>query len=216
MTVLYTVFDKFEDNEDMKAMRTLEWGIALASNKAEVMTQCTTQYFDVLIFDTRIEKFEWKDTIKEIRNKQIFTPILVITNGETKEAKTAGLLEGADMCLYYPYDADELILRVRTLKRRNTNYQSRTIDYEGIHLNRPDGKISYQDTSLSIGPIEMDLFRLLTRASEPMHVRKLSEKIGETEDKIIFFAKCLQKKIGLLRCPIKLEIKNQKLMLVQK
>ena len=64
--------------------------------------------------------------------------------------------------------------------------------------------------------IEMDLFRLLTRASEPMHVRKLSEKIGETEDKIIFFAKCLQKKIGLLRCPIKLEIKNQKLMLVQK
>lgn len=216
MTVLYTVFDKFEDNEDMKAMRTLEWGIALASNKAEVMTQCTTQYFDVLIFDTRIAKFEWKDTIKEIRNKQIFTPILVITNGETKEAKTAGLLEGADMCLYYPYDADELILRVRTLKRRNTNYQSRTIDYEGIHLNRPDGKISYQDTSLSIGPIEMDLFRLLTRASEPMHVRKLSEKIGETEDKIIFFAKCLQKKIGLLHCPIKLEIKNQKLMLVQK
>ena len=85
MTVLYTVFDKFEDNEDMKAMRTLEWGIALASNKAEVMTQCTTQYFDVLIFDTRIAKFEWKDTIKEIRNKQIFTPILVITNGETPE-----------------------------------------------------------------------------------------------------------------------------------
>ena len=36
------------------------------------------------------------------------------------------------------------------------------------------------------------------------------KKIKEPKERIVFFAECLQKKIGLLQCPLKLEIKNDK------
>jgi hypothetical protein len=42
----------------------------------------------------------------------------------------------------------------------------------------------------------------------------LAEKINEATEKVTFAAKCLQKKIGLLGCQIKLEIKASKCQLV--
>ena len=206
MTVLYTIEDALVVCDDITAMKELDWNITMASSKTEVLKQCTTNFFDVIIINTKIPYFDWKETIKDIRDKQILTPILVITDNHSKQSKTAGLLEGADMCLYFPYEPDELILRVRTLKRRNTNYQAKTIDYNNLHLNRADCKIAYNDLSFSVNTIEIEIFRLLTRASEPLNLHKLADKIGEPADEVMFFARCLQKKIDMLRSNVSLTL----------
>ena len=83
-------------------------------------------------------------------------------------------------------------------------------------MHRPDGKICYGTTSLSVSPIEIEIFRLLTRASTAIPIRTLSEKMGEDEEKVIFFAKCLQKKIGLLGSHIRLVIKDSRCRLIRK
>jgi two-component system OmpR family response regulator len=192
-----------------------DWDVHLTDGKDTTLKKCSTGYYDVVVVDSTLEKRDWLDTIKEIRARQIFTPILVISpTYDKRESQLIGLSEGADMCIETPFDISEMVLRIRVLKRRNTNYQSPQISYQGIVLNRPDGKICYGDTSLSVSPIEIEVFRLLTRASTPIHTSLLAEKISEGEDKVVFSAKCLKKKIGLLGCPIKLNIVESKCQLI--
>ena len=193
-----------------------DWDVSLSDSYECAMTQCSIEYYDVLVLDATLNSSRCIETIREIRGRQIFTPILVIADIDDKEMQLVSLTAGADMCITKPFDTQEMILRIRVLKRRNTNYQSPTISFDGIDLNRPDGKICFGLTSLSVNPIEIEVFRLLTRASAPIHVKTLAEKMNEPEDKVIFSAKCLQKKIGLLGCETKLEIRGPKCMLRKK
>jgi DNA-binding response OmpR family regulator len=215
--VLYTVNNVNDSHEIVDVLNKLrDWKVTKTDCKGSLLTYCSTWYYDVIVIDVTIEETPWRDIIKTIRERQILTPILVIANNDIPNARTTGLTEGADMCVVSPVDADEIMLMIRVLKRRNTNYQSPTISFEGVNLNRPDGKICYENTSLSVSPIEIEIFRLLVRATAPVQIATLSEKIGEPEEKIDFFAKCLQKKIGLLNGTIRLEIKNSKCRLVKR
>lgn len=217
MKVLYTVEKVSEQYSELNQLRELDdWNLSIADNKGQILTYCSTSFFDVIVIDLSINNSDYLGLIKTIRERQIFTPILLITKEYDYQNVIAGLEYGADMCIKRPFDIKELILKIRVLKRRNTNYQSPTISFEGISLNRPDGKICYSDTSLSVSPIEIEIFRLLSRASTSISIKKLSEKINEEESKIAFFANCLQKKIGLLNCPICFELKRGQCRLVKK
>lgn len=215
MKVLYVTKHEHGDDVTQFLCQQIDWELDLVCTKSAILSQCSKQYYDVLVLDSTIDDFEWLETIETIRERQIFTPILLITNKE-KEAQLLGLLQGADMCIQRPFDNQEMMLRIRVLKRRNTNYQSPQINFEGIHLDRPDGKIKYENTSLSVSPIEIEVFRLLTRANGPMPISRLAERMNMPEEKVSFFAKCLQKKIGLLGCQIRLEIKGGNCQLVKK
>lgn len=217
MKVLYVVENASLKNELVDELNAQEdWNVTVADNRGQVLTFCSTRFFDVIVIDSTIPNFPWLEIIKTIRERQIFTPILVLTDEYNETNRIAGLEEGADMCMARPFTYQELMLRIRVLKRRNTNFQSPTIAFEGISLNRPDGKICYENTSFSVSPVEIEVFRLLTRATAPIAIEKLAEKIKESEERINFCAQSLQKKIGLLSCPISLEIKHSKCRLVKK
>lgn len=217
MKILYTVKNKSEHNQITNALSSMpSWDVHLTDCMEHTMQKCSTGYFDVLVIDSTIDNNKWLETIKEIRSRQIFTPILVISpTYDNRESQLIGLAEGADMCIETPFDVKEMVLRIRVLKRRNSNYQSPTISYNGVVLNRPDGKITYNGTSLSVSPIEIEVFRLLTRASTAIHAKDLAEKMCESEEKVKFSAKCLQKKIGLLGGPIMLEINKSTYQLIK-
>lgn len=215
MKILYTVEHANTHNTITRNLSLLpEWDVYLSSGGECTLKMCSTDYYDVLIIDSTINNNTWLNTIKEIRDRQIFTPILVITDSQDRDSLIAGLTEGADMCIAKPFDLKEIVLRIRVLKRRNTNYQSPTITFSGIRLHRPDGKICYGNTSLSVSPIEIEVFRLLARASTEIHTSALAEKMNEQEEKVIFSAKCLQKKINLLGAPIKLHLNRSKCQLI--
>lgn len=214
MKILYTTKNQHHNEITQHLSKMPDWDVILTETNNDILAMCSRDYYDVLVIDSNLlNDANTIMGIKEIRDRQIFTPILVITDTNKENSQTLGLAEGADMCIEYPFDIKEMILRIRVLKRRNLNYQSPVIEYNGIILHRPDGKIRYGDTSLSVSPIEIELFRLLTRASSPVHVKILADKMNETEDKIIFAAKCLKKKIHLLNCDIKLEYKGSKCIL---
>lgn len=212
MKVLITMHD-CETNHVIKTLSNLQnWHIVTVLNDAALLEKCCTEFYDVIVINSTLSNINWRNDIVAIRNKQIFTPILVIADVDD----TTGLSEGADMTMLVPYTADELKLRIRVLKRRNQNYQSPLISYHGIELNRPDSKIRFEERTLSVSPIEIELFRLLTRSASPIAISSLADKINESNEKVIFFAKCLQTKIALLNSPIHLNIKHGKCQLIVK
>lgn len=173
----------------------------------ECLNMCASSFYDIVIIDIENDFIDAVKLITVLRSRRVYTPILILYDKKQKNIKNQCLVNGADNSLSID-EMDDLNLVISIMHRRNTEFQSPTINYCDIYLNKSEGKICYGDTSLSVSPIEIEIFRLLTRTNKPISINKLSKKMNEINERVAFAGDCLQKKIGLLQCPIKLEIKN--------
>src|SRR5687767_8579462 len=77
-----------------------------------------SQQFDLIILDIMLPKKNGYDVARDLRQKGIQTPILMLTaKGETID-KVLGLKLGADDYLTKPFEVIELLARVEALLRR--------------------------------------------------------------------------------------------------
>jgi two-component system copper resistance phosphate regulon response regulator CusR len=78
-----------------------------------------TKKHDVIILDVVIPGISGFDLCKNIRNKSILTPILMLTSLDSLEDKLEGFESGADDYLVKPFSFQELFARLKALDRRN-------------------------------------------------------------------------------------------------
>ncbi len=77
--------------------------------------------FDLIILDVMLPKKNGYDVARDLRQKGIDTPILMLTaKGETID-KVLGLKLGADDYLTKPFEVLELLARIEALLRRSSN-----------------------------------------------------------------------------------------------
>lgn len=74
--------------------------------------------YDVIVMDVMMPGMSGKDAVRALRRLEIGTPILMLTALSTTADKVAGLDCGADDYMTKPFDADELLARIRALARR--------------------------------------------------------------------------------------------------
>lgn len=74
--------------------------------------------FDVLILDVMLPGGSGFDLCRELRAKEVGTPILMLTARDAVDDRVAGLEVGADDYLTKPFAFRELLARVRALGRR--------------------------------------------------------------------------------------------------
>jgi len=96
-----------------------------------------TGIYDVIILDIMLPKLNGLEVLKEIREANISTPVIMLTaKGEISD-RVKGLDSGADDYLSKPFSTDELLARLRALTRR-----------KGEVIN--DDKLSFKDFSLNL------------------------------------------------------------------
>ncbi len=79
--------------------------------------------FDIIILDIMIPYKNGIEVAKELRNLEVKSPILMLTALSTIDEKVEGLDAGADDYLVKPFDFKELLARIRSLLKRNSeNY----------------------------------------------------------------------------------------------
>src|SRR5471030_1043764 len=74
--------------------------------------------FDVIILDVMLPGGNGFDLCRELRAREVATPILMLTARDTVDDRVAGLEVGADDYLTKPFAFRELLARVRALLRR--------------------------------------------------------------------------------------------------
>ena len=85
---------------------------------AEGKMKATLGSFDVLILDVMLPGGNGFELCRELRAREIGTPILMLTARDTVDDRVAGLEVGADDYLTKPFAFRELLARVRALGRR--------------------------------------------------------------------------------------------------
>ena len=117
--------------------------------------------FDLIILDVMLPKKNGYDVCRDLRQKGINTPILMLTaKGETID-KVLGLKLGADDYLTKPFEVLELLARVEALLRRSPN------NLENI----PNGAFRFGDIGVDFKRAEV------TRCNEPVDLSAMEFRL---------------------------------------
>jgi DNA-binding response OmpR family regulator len=74
--------------------------------------------FDVIVLDVMLPGGSGLDLCRELRNRELATPILMLTARDAVDDRVVGLEVGADDYVTKPFAFRELVARVRALARR--------------------------------------------------------------------------------------------------
>ena len=77
-----------------------------------------TKAYDLIIMDVMMPKMNGFEALSKLREKNVETPILMLTALADEHDKIAGLDYGADDYVAKPFSFDELAARIRALLRR--------------------------------------------------------------------------------------------------
>ncbi|MEH6906752.1 response regulator transcription factor [Neobacillus drentensis] len=86
-----------------------------------------TQDPDIIVLDLMLPKMDGMEVCKQLRQKRIMTPILMLTAKDDELDKILGLELGADDYMVKPFSPREVIARVKAILRR-TQVQPEVID----------------------------------------------------------------------------------------
>ncbi|MFQ5958434.1 MAG: response regulator [Alphaproteobacteria bacterium] len=74
--------------------------------------------YDLIVLDLMLPDVDGLDVLQRLRDKQVDTPVLILSGLSDSEHKVKGLGLGADDYLTKPFDKAELVAHIRAIARR--------------------------------------------------------------------------------------------------
>ncbi|AGY59758.1 response regulator transcription factor [Gloeobacter kilaueensis] len=118
----------------------------------------TSVSYDLVLLDIMLPGFDGLTLCRELRDRGLEVPILLLTALDRTGDRVRGLDSGADDYLVKPFSLDELGARVRALLRRNGPTRARVLKVGNLSLDPARLQASYAGQALALTPRE---FRLL-------------------------------------------------------
>jgi DNA-binding response OmpR family regulator len=162
---------------------------------------CRSYSFDMIILDIMMPKLDGYELAKRLRADKIPTPILMLTAKDSVQDVVRGLDLGADDYLTKPFSFNELLARVRAVKRRALIPQSTTLQVDDLMLDPATREVSRGGVRLALTRTEYGLLeRLMDRAGKVVPRRQLIESVWgfdrEIEDNTLdVFVRLLRSKV---------------------
>ncbi|RZF25992.1 response regulator transcription factor [Paraburkholderia sp. UYCP14C] len=112
-----------EDDADlarwvMNLMQVEQFAIDWAQNGESAETLLGLQCYDAVLLDLRLPGMSGKEVLARLRRKRDDVPVLMLTANGSTDDKVACFSAGADDYVVKPFDARELVARIKALIRR--------------------------------------------------------------------------------------------------
>ena len=121
----------------------------------------------LVLLDLRLPDGSGLDVCREIRQKKIRVPVLILTVRGEEMDKVLGLEIGADDYMTKPFSTHELLSRVRALLRRTygelSNVDAEILYIRDLVINRSQGQTWRGEQLLDLTPTEFRLLVYLAR-----------------------------------------------------
>jgi DNA-binding response OmpR family regulator len=149
-----------------------------AFDGAEGLEMAKAYEFDIIILDIMLPKLSGYELAKRLRAEKIRTPILMLTAKDSVPDIVRGLDLGADDYLTKPFSFDELVARLRAVKRRALAAEETHLTVGDLTLDPASREVTRGDTRISLTRTEYNLLeRLMYRAGKVVSRRSLIEAV---------------------------------------
>ena len=136
---------------------------------------------DMTLLDIMMPKMDGWQVCREIRKKSDSPIIMITAKGETFD-KVLGLELGADDYIVKPFDAKEVLARIKAVLRRLSHSEksaqdTREVGYENLYVNLSNYELKIAGQPVEAPPKEMEL--LFHLASNPNKVYTRNQLLDE-------------------------------------
>ncbi|MEK7850958.1 MAG: response regulator transcription factor [Deltaproteobacteria bacterium] len=140
-----------------------------------------TNPYDLIILDIMLPQKSGLAILRELRDKGINTPILLLTARGTVEDKVTGLNAGADDYLAKPFVFSELLARVRSLLRRGID-KSPILKFADLSMDPVARKVTRSGVDIELTSKEYALLDyFLRRPNQVLTRTMISEHVWESD-----------------------------------
>lgn len=176
-----------EDTEDLNHAVTavLEhegFEVASFTDGSSAADALATSVFDLAVLDIMMPGKSGIEVLREMRASGNVTPVILLTAKAEVDDRVAGLEAGADDYLPKPFAMKELVARVRSLARRNTDYGVGNLAFGDITLDVDTFELKSRN-GVRLSHAEFELLRtLILNPGRELSVDYLLERVWGSDD----------------------------------
>ncbi|MCY0863609.1 MAG: response regulator transcription factor [Sulfobacillus sp.] len=142
-----------------------------AGDGPTALTQVEQHPVDVMVLDLMLPEMDGFQVLAEVRRRETWLPVIMLTALGDEEDRIMGLDQGADDYLIKPFSPRELVSRVRAVLRRAflaPADEGKLLRHPGLIVDVAQRRVQAGDEVLNLTPREFDLLYFL--ASHPKQV----------------------------------------------
>jgi len=133
-----------------------------AENGREGFRKAVEETPDLIILDIMLPGMNGLDVCRELRKKEIVTPIIMLTAKGEEIDKVVGLELGADDYMTKPFSVRELIARIKARLRSSEGVEKKAPEkysFGDIEIDFPRFKITRRDREIAFTALEMEILK---------------------------------------------------------
>ncbi|MCM1185654.1 MAG: response regulator transcription factor [Lachnoclostridium sp.] len=173
-------------------------------NGQDALDYLETGIYDGAILDIMMPKMDGITVLKKVRSSGNHIPILMLTAKAEIDDKVLGLDSGADDYLTKPFSMKELLARIRSMTRRQSDASDCVLQFGNISLNRSTYQLSGPSSSLRLGGKEFQMMEMLmVNPGQVISTDQFMDKIwgfdSDAENNVVWvYLSYLRKKLSSL------------------
>lgn len=118
--------------------------------------------YDIIVLDLMLPLMTGEQVLTELRKKNIFTPVLILTAKDGLEDKVNGFKNGGDDYLTKPFHREELLLRVQALVRRSLGMKGKNeLKVNDLCVDLDNRQVHFKEHEIILQGKEFDLLLYL-------------------------------------------------------
>lgn len=123
----------------------------------EGLYEAESGVYDLILLDLMLPEKDGFQVLKELRDKGVTTPVLIMTAKESLDDKGHGFELGADDYLTKPFYLEELKMRIQALLKRSGKLNDNTLTYGEISVNTSTNTTTVNGSEVELLGKEFDL-----------------------------------------------------------
>jgi len=180
-------------------------------NGRDALDYITVGNYDVIILDIMMPVKDGIEVLKAIRAEKINTPVLILSAKSEIDDKVLGLDMGANDYLTKPFDARELLARIRAITRKDTEQSDSKLKFGNIVLDCASYELISPDGSYRLANKEFQIMEMLMRNPKRLiSTETFMEKIwgfdSDSEISVVWvYISYLRKKLTALNASVQIK-----------
>jgi two-component system, OmpR family, response regulator len=163
-----------------KGLEAVGFVVEVSHRGDEGYTLATTRPYDVLILDIMLPGRDGLSILRNVRERKIPLPVLLLTARSELNERLEGLNLGADDYLTKPFFVEELIARLHAVTRRASGAGQSILKVADLTMNLLTREVKRGPTVLELTPREFSLLEHLMRSPGRVLTRvQICEQVWE-------------------------------------